>query len=269
MRTIAFYINKGGCGKTVSTVNTATVLAQRGFRVLVIDFNPQCDTTRYVIRDEADIDVSIDDLIACDHKADLDHLCEAAVVHTDLGWDILPGRKDRLDPVFVALQLDAMKEQTRILKKIVRRYRNRYDFCIIDTHNTADLKLLNICALEPEIIAPVKIDEGALVSVYGVDQFLEAIGSEDSHDLHPTLKILFTCVNRNKTDRMTIEEIRQAGKWDVFDTTIRNQPKLVTECSLQHRALVNEPVRRRNGIPIQTVGDDYRTFVDELLGMEG
>ncbi|QSI26896.1 AAA family ATPase [Erysipelotrichaceae bacterium 66202529] len=258
MKTIAIYQRKGGVGKTVTAVNLSQGLNLLGMRVLLIDYNEQADCTRYFI-DDKDVIIGMDNLITIDTKSELDRYCNECLIHTKCGIDLIGTHENKLKEAFIRIQLGKM-EQTKRLSKVLKRFKNDYDICIIDCHNSEDLMFLNICLSADMILAPSKTDDGSITGLYSLRQYIDDIALEDNYDRRIDLKILFTMVNRNNDDKEKIADIESDPLFQgmVLSTKIRYQAKPITKLSLKHDLVVDYSKQ-------YNVGHDYKRLATEIL----
>ena len=132
MRTIAVTNQKGGVGKSTTALCLADGLNHLGYKCLLLDLDPQCNTTSTRIESTEDIATIYDVL---DDAVDIND----AIVKTQMG-DILPG--DKLLPT-IESKLNAKIDRYSILKKKLPLIKENYDFVIIDTPPNLGLYMLN------------------------------------------------------------------------------------------------------------------------------
>jgi chromosome partitioning protein len=166
MRTIAVANQKGGCGKTTTSVNLSAALAQSGKRVLLIDLDPQGHATLGVGFEPEEFEKTI-------YNAIIDPLTplESVVVATKFdGLSLAPsnvllsGAETEITPRYA---------RERLLRQTIEKLNGRYDFCIIDCSPSLSLLTLNALVASSEVIIPVQTHYYALE---GLKQLLETIG---------------------------------------------------------------------------------------------
>lgn len=224
MITIGFANIKGGCGKTSDTAMVAASLVRHGYRVLVIDGDPQGGLTEAAglipVNKKHDASgVSYELMDVLDGKVGI----KDALIHSEFG-DILPNTFD----YFIADKKYTGPASYSLLKNALKNVSRSYDYCLIDCLPGAGYALysaLNCCNY---VIIPIL---AAKSSVRGISLLSSCIDEvKSSKYLNPNLKILGFVVNRfNKQTKFgmkILEEIRQYVKpyvnADLFDTKIRN-----------------------------------------------
>ena len=166
MKTIAVANQKGGCGKTTTSVNLAAALAKCGKRVLLVDLDPQGHATLGVGLDPVSFEKTIYDAIVDPYTP-----IESVVVDTDYeGLKIAPsnvllsGAEPEITPRYA---------RERLLHQKIERLDGQYDFCIIDCSPSLSLLTLNALVASSDVLIPVQAHYYALE---GLRQLLETIG---------------------------------------------------------------------------------------------
>ena len=221
MSTVYAFINqKGGVSKTTSAVNVGAALAIRGYRVLLIDLDPQGSlsvstgygdttdlyTTYDVLKEKAEI------VDAIQHKTD-------AVKP----YDVMP-TDIRLSGV--DLELAAVPARELILKEAVAKIRQSYDYIFIDC--PPSLGLLTVMGLTAcdSVIIPV---QSQYLALNGMSQLLNTVDIVKKR-LNPQLEIMGVIITfydgRQTLDREVLAQVSQAFPDKVFDTKLRKNVKL-------------------------------------------
>ena len=181
MSTVIAIVNqKGGVGKTTTTVNLAYALSLMGKRVLAVDLDPQASLTIY-----AGLDVHA---LEKDKKTLYYALVEDEpaenLVTPAAHFDVLPN-SIRLSGGEAELIASPLTGPT-LLAEVLRPLRPRYDYVLIDCSPSLTLLTVNALAAAAEVLIPVKTD---LLSLMGLVQLLESI-DRTRRRANPTLKIL-------------------------------------------------------------------------------
>ncbi|MCL2095130.1 ParA family protein [Candidatus Saccharibacteria bacterium] len=209
---------KGGVGKTTTSINLAYYLARRGFRVLLLDFDPQGNATSGLGIDKSSLKRTTVDVI---------------LGKTDLAKIILPTKFDNLFLAPTVPQLaNAEVELNRSSKKFVQLKNSihaidaDYDFILIDSPPSLSLLTVNGLAAADYLILPVQTEFYALE---GVGQLLETMRLLRKA-LNPNLKLLGalpTMVDaRTALSEQVLAEVNKYFKDKVFDTYIPRNVRL-------------------------------------------
>jgi chromosome partitioning protein len=222
MRVIAIVNQKGGCGKTTTTVNLAAALAADGARVLVIDLDPQAHATLALGIDPEKVDENLYEILAEPDGSEylqqiiLDvgenlYLAPSSIVlsalEQKLASERVEARTERLGAA-----LDSLPEDT-------------YEYALIDCPPNVGVLTFNALRAASEVIIPLETSRFAM---HGVEKLLETIAlltERIGHDL--TVRILTTLYDgRTRFSRATLATIRESFKDMCFDTVIRLNVKL-------------------------------------------
>ena len=215
---IAMCNQKGGVGKTTTTINLGAALTETGRRVLLVDFDPQGSLSVGLGVNPHTLDTSIYNLLlARDH--DVHDIIAPSVVD---GLDILPANID-LSAAEVQLVSEVAREQT--LKRVLTAVRGDYDIILIDCAPSLGLLTVNALTAADKVIMPLECEFFAL---RGLALLNDTIGKVQDR-LNPELEILGILGTmydaRTLHSREVLERVVQAFGDKVFHTVIRRTIK--------------------------------------------
>ncbi len=221
MRVIAIVNQKGGCGKTTTTVNLAGCLAADGARVLVMDLDPQAHATLALGVDPEAIDRNLYDVLA---DVETTAQVAAVIVEAGPGIDLAPGGivLSALEQKLASERADARTER---LSAALAHLARPYDFVLIDCPPNVGLLTFNALRAAREVIVPL---ETSFFAIHGVQKLLDTIGllaERVGRSLH--VRILPTLYDgRTRYARETLGDIRELFGELCFDAVIRSSVKL-------------------------------------------
>lgn len=168
-RVIAIANQKGGVGKTTTTVNLGAALAERGRRVLVIDLDPQASLTLALGLDADGLTHTIYSAMMATVKGE-DAALDGLLQRTEAGLDLLPSSIE-----LSQAELDLTREPLGIyaLRDSMNALVDGYDYVLIDCPPSLGILTANALAAAGEVIIPLQADYLALK---GVDLLLKTIG---------------------------------------------------------------------------------------------
>lgn len=246
---IAITNQKGGVGKTTTAVNMAAGLQRLGYKVLLVDTDPQCNSTD-TYRAEIDGRGTLYDILCTDE------LAAECIQHTEAG-DIIPS-----DPLLKDAEQRMPADSSRcfVMREKLDPIVDYYDYVIIDTPPTLGVILSNVLTLADELIVPVTCDRYGL---QGIDQLVKTIKSAKRYT-NPKIRIngmlLIKYARRQKLCREISDKLEPiAGMMEtrVYQTRIRE----TAACRIAQSQRMNifEYDEKCN------TALDYSRFVKELL----
>ena len=234
-KVIALVNQKGGVGKTTTSINLSASLAFLCKKVLLLDLDPQGNTTTGIGMNKGDIDKTVYDVLIgkCDIKE--------AIIHTEYKrLDLLPATVNLsgLDTEF----FEKSKEEPNFvkgaqLKNKIDPIRDEYDYIIVDCPPSLSIITINALTASNSVIIPVQCE---FLALEGIMQLLNTIMMAQKQ-LNPTLEIegvLLTMLDaRANLGFEVVEEIRKYFKERVYNTII---PRLVrlAECPSHGKPII-------------------------------
>lgn len=255
-RVITVAMPKSGTGKTTTTLNLGTALAEQGQRVLLVDFDPQSDLTQSLGLQSDGRDHSVYSAIKY-FLTCYEPQLEAAICTTTFGVDLVPASA-RLhlapDELSVAVQREL------VLDKLLAPLLPRYDIVLIDTLPYLGILLLNALVAAHEVLMPLQTDQLATEPLLLLLAQIELIRRSRLNPRLTLTGVLLTMVDpQAMADRDMLEAARRivGSRVPVCETVVPRSLK-VPKVEAQHGPMLSHD-------PSATAVVAYRALAREIL----
>lgn len=250
---VAFANQKGGVGKTTSSVNTAVLLAARGLRVLLLDLDPQGNTTSSLGIEKSELDATMYDLL-------MQSLSFEDIVQRDVrpNLDVIATTSDLAG---AEIELVNESNRERRLAQALHPIRHQYDIAFIDCPPSLGLLTLNGLTAANSVVIPIQCE---FLALEGVAQLIQTIDLTRKH-LNPQLDLLGVLMtmfdSRTRLSAHVVEEVRQYFPDHLFEAIVPRSVRLAEAPSYGQSITEYDPSSRG--------GEAYDNFADELIARLG
>ena len=241
---IAFANHKGGVGKTTTTASVGSILASKGFKVLLIDLDAQANLT-YSMKQLPDVYQSIYNILVFNESP------EPYKVSKNL--DLIPSSQEL---AMIDIQLSSVIARERVLSRILSPIKENYDFILMDCPPSLGVLTLNACTFATDIIIPLIAEVLPFKGLAMINEFILNVREYLNPEAHVS-GVLITRWEKTKLTSGIEEELRSS--WDdlIFKTKIRKNVT-IAEAPLESANII-EYAPKSNGAA------DYLSFTEELL----
>ncbi|MBB6610430.1 ParA family protein [Pontibacter sp. Tf4] len=242
--TVAVINQKGGTGKTTTTINLGSALSKLGKRVLLVDLDPQANLSY--------------SLAVTETKATLadaflgNNTLQEVLVEKDGLW-VVPGSNELVD---VEISLVAQPEREKFLKNMLQDLKG-FDYILIDCPPSLSVLTLNALTSATEVLIPLQME---VLTLQGLDQIMNTV-QKIKKAFNPQLKIKGIVVVmfdvRRKLSQEVLEYLRENVKEHIFNQSIRLNVKLAEAPSFGRSIMDYDPAS--NG------AKDYKALAEEFI----
>lgn len=239
-RIIAIAMQKGGVGKTTTTINLAAALHELGQRVLAVDLDPQSNLTHHAGFDPEQVSPTIYE----GFKAEVEGLASdvrPAIHETAEGFHLLPSQPELS---LVELSLINTLSRERVLATLLERVVDDYDFILIDCNPSLGLLVINALTAATSVLIPIQTE---YLAARGALMILSSVQTVRRKKLNPNLAIegiLLTMADaRTVLARDITAAINQqyGDGMHIFETTVRRSIRFAESAVAGQSILAFDP----------------------------
>lgn len=248
-RIIAVANQKGGVGKTTTSINLSACLAEAGQKVLVVDVDPQGNTTSGLGVDKNNVENTIYEMMLGECTVE-----ESIIKDVLENLDVMPSN---VNLAGAEIDLIGVDEREYILQKAMEKVRNNYDFIIVDCPPSLSMLTVNAMTASDTVLVPIQCEYYALE---GLSQLIHTINLVKQR-LNPDLEmegVVFTMYDaRTNLSLQVVENVKENLKQTIYKTIIPRNIRLAEAPS--------------HGIPINLYdpksagAESYRLLADEVI----
>ena len=252
-KAIAIFNQKGGVGKTTTNINLATCLAVKGKSILIVDIDPQGNTTRGLGISKKHLQYTLYDVLVDGNMDPRDAIISTGIPNM---W-ILPAS---VDLAAAEIEFVELERREKRLKESLEKIKGDYEYIFIDCPPSLGLLTINSLTAVDSVLIPIQCEFYALEGVSQLMSTIELV----RRSLNPALEIQGVILSmfdgRTNLSIQVVEEVKKYFRDKVYSTIIPRNVKLAEAPSY--------------GLPIthydpQSKGAEaYREFADEFLKEE-
>ena len=253
-KAIAIFNQKGGVGKTTTNINLGACLALMGKKVLILDIDPQGNTTSGIGIRKNSLEYTVYDLLIED-----DFNTEKAILRTNIdGLDIIPASVDLAGAEIELVQLEGREKR---LRASIDKVRDRYDYIFIDCPPSLGLLTINSLTAVESVLIPIQCEFYALEGVSQLVSTIDLVRKSLNKNLEIEGVILSMFDGRTNLSVQVVQEVKKYFGSKVYATVIPRNIRLAEAPS--HGMAIMEYDPKSRG------AEAYREFAKEFLEREG
>jgi chromosome partitioning protein len=252
-KSIAIFNQKGGVGKTTTNINLAACLALKGKKVLILDIDPQGNTTSGIGVSKKTLDKTVYNILV-DHDFDPE---EAIIQTTVPNLDLIPAS---VDLAGAEVELVQMKGREISLKMGLDKIRDKYDYIFIDCPPSLGLLTINSLTAVDSVLIPIQCEFYALEGVSQLVSTIELVKKSLNPKLTVQGVILSMFDGRTNLSVQVVQEVKKYFGGKVYSTVIPRNVRLAEAPSYGMPITEYDPKSRG--------AEAYMDFAEEFLDLE-
>jgi chromosome partitioning protein len=214
---ISIFNQKGGVGKTTTTINLCSYVASMGKRVLTVDIDPQGNTTSGLGIDKNELEYSMYDVI-------MGMSPEKAIIDTGIeNLSILPGS---VELAGAEIELTAKISRERKVKDALETLRDKYDYIFMDCPPSLGLLTINALTASDSVVIPIQCEFYALEGVGQLMNTIQLVKRSLNQQLEIQGVVMSMFDGRTNLSIEVVEEVKKYFKGKVYSTIIPRNVKL-------------------------------------------
>lgn len=251
-RIIAVANQKGGVGKTTTSINLAACLAEKGKKVLAVDMDPQGNLTSGLGVDKDSVEKSIYELII--GEADIKEVINKEVLEN---LDIIP---TSIDLSAAEIELIGVDDKEYILRNAIEQVKDQYDFVIIDCPPSLSMLTINAMTTADSVIVPIQCEYYALEGLSQLIHTVELVKDRLNSKLEIE-GVVFTMYDaRTNLSLQVVENVKDNLQQNIYKTIIPRNIRLAEAPSY------GLPINKYD--PKSTGAESYMRLADEVIERE-
>jgi len=252
-KAIAIFNQKGGVGKTTTNINLAACLALKGKKILIVDIDPQGNTTTGMGITKKGLENTSYELLV-DSSVDP----QRVIMHTNVeNLDIIPASVNLAGAEIEMVQVEGRERQ---LKKALDKVKAKYDYIFIDCPPSLGLLTINSLTAVDSVLIPIQCEFYALEGVSQLMSTIELVKKGFNPNLQIQGVILSMFDGRTNLSIQVVEEVKKYFKNKVYTTVIPRNVRLAEAPSYGMPITEYDPASRG--------AEAYREFAEEFLELE-
>ncbi|PIU98614.1 chromosome partitioning protein ParA [Candidatus Wolfebacteria bacterium CG03_land_8_20_14_0_80_40_12] len=211
-KVISICNQKGGVGKTTTSINLSSYLAALGKKVLLIDFDPQANATSGLgVNPKNIIDTVYHGILG---RVDFNKLVKNTLIYNH---HLIPANQDLSGAL---VEFIGLNEREFLLQKFIHRIQHQYDYIFIDLPPSLNLLTLNGLVAADEILIPIQCEYYSLEGLSQILEIVDLINKNLGRQIKVAGGLLTMYDKREKLSREVAKEVRQHFPHYVFETEI-------------------------------------------------
>jgi chromosome partitioning protein len=255
-KSIAVFNQKGGVGKTTTVVNLSACLASRGKRVLMIDIDPQGNTTSGVGIDKTTLDKTIYDILINDDDP------KGCIV--DISRENLFIIPSSVQLAGAEIELTEMNKRELKLRECIDSIKSEFDYIFIDCPPSLGLLSINALSAVDSVLIPIQCEYYALEGVSQLMNTIKLVKKSLNPDLGIEGVVLSMFDGRTNLSIQVVEEVKKYFRGKVYTTMIPRNVRLA-EAPSYGMSIIEYDFKSKGAEAYLDLADEFIELCEEVI----
>ncbi len=255
-KAIALFNQKGGVGKTTTNVNLSSCIATKGRKILIIDIDPQGNTTSGFGIDKSSVEYNVYDLLL-----DYEDVKKCIISTEFKNIDII---SSNVSLAGAEIELTNLAEREYRLKKAIKEIKDQYDYIFIDCPPSLGLLTINSLVAVDSVLIPIQCEYYALEGVSQLMNTIELV----QQSLNPNLQIQGVVLSmfdgRTNLSIQVVDEVKKYFKGKVYTTIIPRNVRLAEAPSYGLPIIEYDP-KSKGAEAYSELADEFIEIEEEVI----
>lgn len=255
-KSIAVFNQKGGVGKTTTVINLSACLADKGKKVLMIDIDPQGNTTSGIGIDKNNLQYTIYDVLINDVDPK-----ECIISTSQQNLYILPSS---VQLAGAEIELTTFNKRELKLKECIDSINNQFDFIFIDCPPSLGLLSINALSAVESVLIPIQCEYYALEGVSQLMNTIKLVKKNLNPDLDIEGVVLSMFDGRTNLSIQVVDEVKRYFRGKVYTTMIPRNVRLA-EAPSYGMSIIQYDIKSRGAEAYMELADEFIEYSEEVV----
>lgn len=255
-KAIALFNQKGGVGKTTTNVNLSSCIAMKGKNVLIIDIDPQGNTSSGLGIDKKGVMNSIYEVLVGEAKV------EDSIISTEFdNIDILPSN---MQLAGAEIEITNIENRELRLKNIIEKIKDKYDYIFIDCPPSLGLLTINALTAVDSVIIPIQCEYYALEGVSQLMNTIQLVRKGLNPELEIQGVVLSMFDGRTNLSIQVVEEVKKFFRGKVYRTIIPRNVRLA-EAPSHGLPIMDYDPKSKGAIAYDELAEEFLDLEEDVI----
>ncbi|MBS4539303.1 ParA family protein [Clostridium sp. D2Q-11] len=255
-KTIAIFNQKGGVGKTTTNVNLSACIAKLNRKILVIDIDPQGNTTSGFGIDKKSLDNSIYDILI--EGEDIENV----ILETEIeNLHLVPSN---VELAGAEIELTNREQREIILKNAIDKIKDKYDYIFVDCPPSLGLLTINSLVAVDSVIIPIQCEYYALEGVSQLMSTIKLVKKGLNENLEVEGVVLSMFDGRTNLSIQVVDEVKKYFKGKVYTTIIPRNVRLA-EAPSYGLSIIDYDPKSKGAEAYMELAEEFLDYIEDVI----